>query len=62
MMQKEVKDKLDEIVRLLESIRSQLQYHREGQLFWCQPKCNCGDYQHGTLTGGWYCPVHGQRY
>lgn len=22
--------------------------------------CNCGDHKHGELTGGWFCPVHGQ--
>ena len=24
--------------------------------------CNCGNHKHNELTGGWYCPVHGQQF
>lgn len=26
------------------------------------PVCNCADHTPGSLTGGWHCPAHGQRY
>ena len=25
-------------------------------------RCNCADYTAGELTGGWYCPLHGQQF
>ena len=58
---KEISEKLDNIIHLLEFIKNQHpdihlipgSYNAIGEI------CNCGNHKHGESTNGWCCPVHG---
>ena len=62
--------KLDKIIELLEAVAQNTASMRIVDL--CSkldvpqpsvvggPVCNCDQYLSGTISGGWYCPVHGQ--
>jgi len=67
---KAIKESLDKIVELLTIINKwafrPYYYYRipttispSAENSW-DLLCNYGDNKYGQLTGGWYCPVHGQ--
>ena len=51
--------RLAEAEKELEGLRHTLRVNIPSSEF--QAMCNCGSHRSGELTGGWYCPVHGQQ-
>ena len=54
-----LREKLAAAEKELEGLRQTLRVNIPSSEF--QAMCNCGSHRRGELTGGWYCPIHGQQ-
>lgn len=64
---RELLHRLSNIEKQLESISVNLERLSQPAYYYItddpqQGLCNCNMYREGDYSGGWWCPVHGQRY